>query len=47
MAIKKIIAASLAVLGFLALAACAEGDPNAAPPPDQPGAAEQPAQPLD
>jgi len=45
MAIKKVIAASLAGFGFLALAACAEGDPDAAPPPDEPGMAEPPAQP--
>jgi hypothetical protein len=32
--VKKILAASLASLGFLALAACTEGDPGMAP--DQP-----------
>jgi len=43
MAIKKVIAASLAGFGFLALAACTEGDPNAAPPPDQPTTTQPPA----
>jgi hypothetical protein len=42
MRIMKVLVAGVAALGFIALAACTEGDPGAAPPAEQ-----APAQPLD